>query len=706
MVESDIYVLKIKLSASNPSTKTTKLTAIHTATKTSKLTASYTATKAATTADGPCNWKKMLDKLHKARSYNKIVQLVHDNVLPPIELNKKYQQSSDDETDPVAIHFFPNDHTPNVVPTHTIPAIEPVVQTIVPGFLPTQSMGNVGVASKLPECVPPQTMGNVGAGTKLPEFAPTFSQIPKQPTSKSVMRFGSLNTPYISRYTSETLTTLPLTSASLPVDNFSIEILQEEQKQQEIHVEEVLVLGMSSKGEQLMVESPQQRDEGTKSSYRPLDPEASICNRNEMLEFKKYLTGTEQKNMNDGAAVLTATLTGHENDCISVQKSVEDDIANAEDDSEKDTGRNSGEVEGIENSNSVQNSLVEDKIENAEDDSEKDTGRNSGDIEGIENSNSVQNSRVEDKIENAEDDLGNAATGRNSRDMERVENSNSESSNSDEEYDKATTKQENPEVEQSEIGDSESSTSDEEDGMVIDQYENSEVEESEASDYESSNTDKEDAMVITEPENVDGEQGKTGDSNSRNMMSVSVGGNTEQLEDNDTDSNSSEEEGDVGNKSGNPEDVVQVSKPEQPENSEQLNIAELENRVVSKPEPGGRFVNYFTASHRIPKAIDVVRAKRNVIPLSEICRIYLGINRDMVAVYMSCCKMKCSYKLFCSSKFQSLEVCSTSSLNVDTLDKKLQDITVLSSNTLYKPNSAAKLSDTEGKNYHPLPTYF
>ena len=62
----------------------------------------------------------MLDKLQKARSYDKIVQLVHDNVLTPIELNKKYQQSSDDKTDPVAMHFFPNDHPPNVVPTQTL----------------------------------------------------------------------------------------------------------------------------------------------------------------------------------------------------------------------------------------------------------------------------------------------------------------------------------------------------------------------------------------------------------------------------------------------------------------------------------------------------------------------------------------------------------------------------------------------------------
>ena len=115
-VESDINISKIKSSTSNTATKTTKLTASHTATK----TASTIATKAASTADGPFNWKKMLDKLHKARSYDKIVQLVHDNVLPPIELNKKYQQSSDDKTDPVAMHFFPNDLPPNVVPTHTL----------------------------------------------------------------------------------------------------------------------------------------------------------------------------------------------------------------------------------------------------------------------------------------------------------------------------------------------------------------------------------------------------------------------------------------------------------------------------------------------------------------------------------------------------------------------------------------------------------
>ena len=180
-------------------------------------------------------------------------------------------------------------------------------------------------------------------------------------------------------------------------------------------------------------------------------------------------------------------------------------------------------------------------------------------------------------------------------------------------------------------------------------------------------------------------------------------------EDSQSDSSSSEEEDLAGNNSGNPEDV---SKPEQPENREQLNIAEFEKPgeqedIVAEKinEPGGRFVNYFSASHRIPKALDVMRAKGNVIPLSEICRMYLGINRDTVAVYMSSCKMKCCYKVFRSRKFQNLVLRSTSSLNVDTLDKKLQDITtsVLSGNT---HNSAGKSSDTEGENYLPLPSYF
>ena len=94
----------------------------------------------------------------------------------------------------------------------------------------------------------------------------------------------------------------------------------------------------------------------------------------------------------------------------------------------------------------------------------------------------------------------------------------------------------------------------------------------------------------------------------------------EDLEEDSQSDSSSPEENLAENNSGNPEDV---SKPDQPENREQLNIAnfeksgEQENIVAEKiNEPGGRFVNYFSASHRIPKALDVMCAKGNVIPLS------------------------------------------------------------------------------------------
>ena len=632
-----------------------------------------------------------------------------------------------------------------------LPTLEPVVQAIVPGFVSTEAEGKLGAVSKLPEFVPPESMGNfgvgtrlpgfvppesignigkgmrlpgfvrpesmgnVGAGSKLPEFVPTqtvgyFGAGAKLPGFGSTFRLSSSSpgivkecSPVYSQIqkmlrtcTSET----PTPSASLPLDVEKMH--QEEQKQEEVHVDEVLVLDIGSKREDPIEECPQQRDV-SRSSDRPLEIE----------EFKKYLTGendTEQKNNNDGVAILTATFTGHENDGIAVQKSpvqddisnvagrnsgdeervensnsvqksgAEDDIANAEVDIANAAGRNSRDTEGIENSNSVQKSGAEDDIVNAtsrnsrdtegvensnsvqkggvEDDIANAASRNSRDTEGVENSNSVQKIGAEHDIANAKVDIANAA-GRNSRDAECVENSNSESSNSDEEHANPTTKEENPEVEESETDDSKAIYSSEEEGMVI-----------------------------AEVENLDDEDLE---------------------EDSESDSSSSEEEDLAGNYSGNPEDV---SKPEQSENREQLNMAEFEKSgeqedIVAEKinEPGGRFVNYFSASHRIPKALDVMRAKGNVIPLSEICRMYLGINRDTVAVYMSSCKMKCCYKVFHSRKFQNLVVCSTSSLNVDTLDKKLQDITtsVLSGNT---HNSAGKSSDTEGENYLPLLSYF
>ena len=550
----------------------------------------------------------------------------------------------------------------------TLPTLEPVVQVIVPGFVSTEVEGKLGAVSKLPEFVPPESMGNFGVGMRLPGFVPSESmgnigegmRLPgfvwpesmgnvgagsKLPEFGSTFRLSSSSpgivkecSPVYSQIrkmlrtrTSETLTP----SASLPLD---VETMyQEEQKQEEVRVDEVLVLDIGSKREESIEECPQQRDV-SRSSDGPLEIE----------EFEKYLTGkndTEEKNNNDGTAILTATFTGHENDGIAVQKSpVQDDISNV-------AGRNSGDEECVENSNSVQKGGAEDDIVNT-------AGGNSRDVEGVENSNSVQKS-------GAEDDIVNTAGG-NSRDAECVENSNSESSNSDEEHANPTTKEENPTTKE----------------------ENQEVEESETDDSEAIYSSEEEGMVVAEVENLDDEDLE---------------------EDSESDSSSSEEEDLAGNNSGNPEDVL---KPEQPENHEQLKMAEFEKSgeqedIVAEKinEPGGRFVNYFSASQRIPKALDVMHAKGNVIPLSEICRMYLGINRDMVAVYMSSCKMKCCYKVFRSRKFQNLVVRSTSSFNVDTLDKKLLDITtsVLSGKT---HNSAGKSSDTEGENYLPLASYF
>ena len=615
--------------------------------------------------------------------------------------------------------------------------VEPVVQANVPGFVSTEAVGKLGAGSKLPEFVPPQSMGNLRAGTRLPGFVRPESMGnvgagAKLPGFGSTFRLSSSSpgivkerSPVYSQIqkmlrtrTSETETPTP--HGSLPLD---LETTHQEQKQEEVRVDEVLVLDIGSKREESIEECLVQRDV-SRSSDGPLEIE----------EFEKYLTGdneNEQKNNNDGEDDIS-NLEGKNSDTEgvensnSVQKSgAEDDIVHAEVEVENAAIRNS-EEERVENSNSVQKSGPEDDIVNAKVEIENAAIRNS-DQELVENSNSVQKSGPEDDIVNAEVEIENAAIrnsdqervensnsvqksgnehdiwkaevdvrnteGRNSGDPERVENSNSES---DEEDANPTTKEENPttEEENTEVEETENEDSeyDEEDANPTTKEENPTTEEENAEVEETENEDSE-AIYSSE------EQG----------MAIVENLDDEDLEEDSQSDSSSSEEDLAENNSGNPEDV---SKPDQPENREQLNIADFEKSgeqedIVAEKinEPGGRFVNYFSASHRIPKALDVMRAKGNVIPLSEICRMYLGINRDTVAVYMSSCKMKCCYKVFRSRKFQNLVLRSTSSLNVDTLDKKLQDVTtsVLSGNT---HNSAGKSSDTEGENYLLLPSYF
>ena len=279
--------------------------------------------------------------------------------------------------------------------------VEPVVQANVPGFVSTEAVGKLGAGSKLPEFVSPESMGNlragtrlpgfvrpesmgnVGAGSKLPEFVPTqtvgcFGAGAKLPGFGSTFRLSSSSpgivkerSPVYSQIqkmlrtrTSETETPTP--HASLPL---GVETTHQEQKQEEVRVDEVLVLDIGSKREESIEECLVQRDV-SRSSDGPLEIE----------EFEKYLTGdneNEQKNNNDG----------------------EDDISNVE-------GKNS-DTEGVENSNSVQKSGAEDYIVNAEVEIENAAIRNSEE-ERVENSNSVQKSGAEDDIVIAEVEIENA----------------------------------------------------------------------------------------------------------------------------------------------------------------------------------------------------------------------------------------------------------------------------------------------------------
>ena len=202
--------------------------------------------------------------------------------------------------------------------------VEPVVQANVPGFVSTEAVEKLGVGSKLPEFVPPESMGNlrvgtrlpgfvrpesmgnVGAGSKLPEFVPTqtvgyFGAGAKLPGFGSTFRLSSSSpgivkerSPVYSQIqkmlrtrTSETETPTPC--ASLPL---GVETTHQEQKQEEVHVDEMLVLDIGSKREESIEECLVQRDV-SRSSDGPLEIE----------EFEKYLTANnenEQKNNNDG----------------------------------------------------------------------------------------------------------------------------------------------------------------------------------------------------------------------------------------------------------------------------------------------------------------------------------------------------------------------------------------------------------------------
>ena len=134
----------------------------------------------------------------------------------------------------------------------------------LPGFVPPESMGNIGEGTRRPGFVRPESMGNVGAGSKLPEFVPTqtvgyFGAGAKLPGFGSTFRLSSSSPGIVKEHspvysqiqkmlrtrTSETETLTP--RASLPLD---VETMHQEQKQEEVRVDEVLVLDIRSKREE------------------------------------------------------------------------------------------------------------------------------------------------------------------------------------------------------------------------------------------------------------------------------------------------------------------------------------------------------------------------------------------------------------------------------------------------------------------------
>ena len=140
-------------------------------------------------------------------------------------------------------------------------------------------MVNVGVGSKLPEFVPTQTVGYFGVGAKLPGFGSTFRLSSSSPgIVKERSPVYSQIQKMLRTRTSETETPTPC--AMLPLD---AETMHQEQKQEEVHVDEVLVLDIGSKREELIEECLVQRDV-SRSNDRLLEIE----------EFEKYLTGDNE----------------------------------------------------------------------------------------------------------------------------------------------------------------------------------------------------------------------------------------------------------------------------------------------------------------------------------------------------------------------------------------------------------------------------
>ena len=68
-----------------------------------------------------------------------------------------------------------------------------------------------------------------------------------------------------------------------------------------------------------------------------------------------------------------------------------------------------------------------------------------------------------------------------------------------------------------------------------------------------------------------------------------------------------------------------------------------------------RFVNFLGGKIRIPNPTDVMNSDNNILTLHEICRLYLGINRDTAAVFSSYCNFKAYYHKFQSTGSSNMQ---------------------------------------------------
>ena len=62
-----------------------------------------------------------------------------------------------------------------------------------------------------------------------------------------------------------------------------------------------------------------------------------------------------------------------------------------------------------------------------------------------------------------------------------------------------------------------------------------------------------------------------------------------------------------------------------------------------------RFINFLGGKTVIPKPIDVMHAENKILPLYQMCRLFLGINRDTASAFSSYSKIKAYYHKFQST---------------------------------------------------------